>query len=66
MTRMAKANEKGLEEVCKAVLEPHFHADGVAPRKVNTTLPICSLGGRKDWLLEGSRTPRAASALRHG
>ena len=34
MTRMGKANEKGLEDVSKAVLEPHFHAEGVTPKKV--------------------------------
>ncbi len=36
MTRMGKANEKGLEEVSKAVLEPHFHAEGVTAKKVCT------------------------------
>lgn len=34
MTMMGKATEKGLEEVTKAVLGPHFHAEGVAPKKV--------------------------------
>ena len=34
MTTMGKATEKGLEEVSKAVLAPHFHAEGVAPKKV--------------------------------
>ena len=34
MTRMGKASEKGLEEVAKAVLEPHFHAAGVTAKKV--------------------------------
>ncbi|KAL8831409.1 MAG: hypothetical protein Q9191_000888 [Dirinaria sp. TL-2023a] len=34
MTRMGKANEKGLEDVSKVVLEPHFHAEGVTSKKV--------------------------------
>jgi len=34
MSMMSKATEKGLEEVTKAVLAPHFHVEGVAPKKV--------------------------------
>ena len=34
MTMMGKATEKGLEEVTKAVLAPHFHAERIAPKKV--------------------------------
>ena len=34
MTLMGKATEKGLEEVSKAVLAPHFHAVGVSTKKV--------------------------------
>ena len=34
VTRMGKANEKGLEEVSKAVLERYFHAEGVTAKKV--------------------------------
>lgn len=44
MTRMGKANEKGLEEVSRAVLERHFHAEGVTAKKVCTRLPSRSLG----------------------
>jgi len=36
MTMMGKATEKGLEEVTKAVLAPHFHAEGVTPKKVRS------------------------------
>ena len=36
MTRMGKANEKGLEEVSKVVLAPGFHADDVTAKKVCT------------------------------
>lgn len=43
MTLMGKATAKGLEEVAKAVLAPHFHQDSSAIRKVRfPTLPIDS------------------------
>lgn len=34
MTLMGKATEKGLDEVARAVLAPHFHAPGEASKKV--------------------------------
>ena len=34
MTRMGKANEKGLDEVSKAVLTAVFHAEDVTAKKV--------------------------------
>lgn len=34
MTQMGKANEKGLAEVAKAVLEPVFHGEGKTALKV--------------------------------
>jgi tRNA acetyltransferase TAN1 len=34
MSMMGKATEKGLEDVSKVVLAPHFHADGVKSKKV--------------------------------
>lgn len=34
MTLMGKATEKGLDEVARAVLGPHFHAQSQSPRKV--------------------------------
>ena len=34
MTKMGKANQKGLEEVSKIVLAPAFHSDGVTAKKV--------------------------------
>ncbi|MCJ1432565.1 hypothetical protein MMC27_001922 [Xylographa pallens] len=33
MTLMGKATEKSVEEVSRAVLAPHFHADGTPPKK---------------------------------
>lgn len=36
MTLMGKANEKGLEDVLKVVLDPHFHTEGVKPQKVRS------------------------------
>ena len=35
MTLMGKATEKGLEEVTKRVLAPHFHQEGNPARKVH-------------------------------
>ena len=34
MTLMGKATEKSLEEVSRAVLAPHFHVEGMPPKKV--------------------------------
>jgi len=66
MTRMGKANEKGLEEVSKAVLEPHFHAEGVTAKKVCIRLLTRSLGSHSHRFCEGLGTFTATSVLRHG
>jgi hypothetical protein len=34
ITLVGKATEKGIEEVAKQVLAPHFHAEGVTEKKV--------------------------------
>lgn len=50
VTRMGKANEKGLEDVSKVVLEPHFHAEGVTPKKfaIRTTIRNHNIMKRDD------------------
>ncbi|MCJ1411685.1 hypothetical protein MMC19_005777 [Ptychographa xylographoides] len=42
MTLMGKATEKGLEEVSKAVLAPHFHAVGVSTKKDSSQSSGCA------------------------
>ncbi|KAG7006146.1 hypothetical protein G7Y79_00016g041310 [Physcia stellaris] len=50
MTRMAKANEKGLEEVSKIVLAPSFHSGDVTAKKfaIRTTIRNNSTMKRDD------------------
>jgi hypothetical protein len=36
ITKVEKANQKGLEGVAKEVLEPWFHGEGVGEKKVST------------------------------
>ena len=45
MTLMGKATEKGLEEVARAVLAPHFHREG------NVSYKVCefSIAGSSTW-----------------
>ena len=43
MTLMGKATEKGLDEVARVVLGPHFHAQGEGdePKKVSSVSLRC-------------------------
>lgn len=38
VTLIAKATEKGLDELAETVLRPHFHGEGVKPKKVGCPL----------------------------